>query len=605
MNFSIHLLKSRFISFKKYSLLKYRVSVNKLNLIFVLDKDRSSAFFWWNKLSGSKNDCDSPPKECPSSSQMLFSLINISPPLAIIYESAENDQMFWNKLMQITRKLTEQPIIPSPLSNFSDFIIFLYDHRYEMEIKACDQVIFLLELMLDNITEHFLLWRFPELLSDPVLYINTLYYMNAKHHPIMRNFTTVYGHIDLIFDRFIPQLTINSPVSLIELLVALFVEKIRFVTNLTDIAESLFDKLIPIITSEVCVINNVSLTISAFRAATFIFTLTQGRFSHDHHVDWYNQILDASFSQPIITEIGILFSINNRINGYSKVQLCKAIIEHIKSSNKSISASSSSSTEVQNISSSSSQSLMLDHINPKCLCYLTELVLLTNAKKWLFAIQFFFELGTSNFFLRLVILENLKPLLKNEANVSIRLWVTFYIRRCFQFIALAQMSNKYSKRRETIINFYNSLYMLNVEYINKQLSICYSSLMKSGKINPQGLIIKDDENFDPDFIHEIDRMTKKPINLKQLLTDYNIIEKKIPSHFSSISCRSNASQNFKLQVKPRSINSQGTSPLFRHSKPTITSPNPNANKASQTRNRSSMTQSKSTVFSSAKYYRKK
>ena len=95
-----------------------------------------------------------------------------------------------------------------------DFIIFLFDHHEKFEIKECQQVIFLLELMQGDISEHFLLWRFPEMLSNPVLYLDTLYYMNSKRHSIMRNFTTVYGHIDLMFDRFIPLLSVHSPISL-------------------------------------------------------------------------------------------------------------------------------------------------------------------------------------------------------------------------------------------------------------------------------------------------------------------------------------------------------------------------------------------------------
>ena len=366
----------------------------------------------------------------------------------------------------------------------------------------------------------------------------------------------------------------------------------------------------PLITSDKCAIDNVSLTISAFRTAIFIFTLTQGRFSHEHHINWYNQLLDASFSQPVLTEIGIHFAINNRISGYSKVQLCQAIIDHIVPSNKSKSLSSTSSSDILNSNSSSSnllplsKSSIIENFNPKCLFYLTDTILLCNVKKWLFVIQFLFDLGTSNFFLRLVILENLKSLIKNDSDPPIQSWINSYIRRSFQFVALAQISNKYSKRRETIINFFNSLYILNISFINKQLSVCYSSLIKSGKINPQGLLIKDDENYDPEFIHEIERMAKKACNLKRLLAkDYSFVDKKVPMRNSSVSCRSN--QNLKFQVKPRSINSQGASSFFRHSKPTITSPNPNIRKTPSTRNRSSMTQSKSTIFSSStKYYRK-
>lgn len=157
------------------------------------------------------------------------------------------------------------------------------------------------------------------------------------------------------------------------------------------------------------------------------------------------------------------------------------------------------------------------------------------------------------------------------------------------------------------MNFYNSLYTLEIEYINKQLSTYYSSLIKSGKISPQGLIINDDDNYDPDFIHEIERMTKKTCVLKRLLEINPYIDQKVLSRTTSNSCKSN--QNLRFQVKPRSINSQGTSPFYRHSKPTITSPNPNMKKSSSSsssRNKSSMTQSKSTIFnSSTKFYRKK
>ena len=61
---------------------------------------------WWNEIYNTNGSECEIPNDCPQPSKMLFALISISGLYRIIYEHAENDQMFWNLLIQVVRQLS-------------------------------------------------------------------------------------------------------------------------------------------------------------------------------------------------------------------------------------------------------------------------------------------------------------------------------------------------------------------------------------------------------------------------------------------------------------------------------------------------------------------
>lgn len=563
----------------------------------------SQAFFWWNKIIQSNNNNDQiPPKSCPSVSQMIIALIQISPPLVILYENTKDDQIFWNRLTQIIRELTHENSVPSPISEFDDFVVFLFDHQSQLEIKTSEKIILLFNLLDQDLTHLFFLWRVPEIFSDPQLYIETLYLMKIIRHPTWRKYTTTPGNVDMIFDRLIPLISINSPQVLIELTVSLFVEKIGFITNQLEIADQLFNQFIKIISAELSDSSKyISMIISAFRAASFIFILTQGRFNQQHHWNWASELLSSILNQSNLTQIGLSFLIKHRPNKFSKIKICQEIIQKIQSEDS------------LPLSLVKVDSLQFD---PILLFYLTDLLLSSNPKKRPPLLSFFFEIGISHSFYRLTIIECLKKLLVGQKyDMSFKNTIGNLIKHCFDFIGLSTISNKYKNRRETIINFFDSLDTLEIDFINKPLRTFYSSLIASGKIMPQGVRIKDNDDIDLDFIHNLDSLTKKPFNLKQILIgNYPFKAPRLATSKSAtpVRCfphqRSNsiATVNKISSSKSRAPNSQHSSVFFfnKHKNPQITSPHPQSSKTHTART-SSMTQSKSTGFHPTKsFYRK-
>ena len=521
---------------------------------------------WWNEIYNTNGSECEIPNDCPQPSKMLFALISISGLYRIIYEYAENDQMFWNLLIQVVRQLSGEMIIPSPLTNFPEFVSFLHNNVHFLTPNKPEQVIVFLELVKSIADEKFILWKFPEIINDPFLYIDTLYYLNSIHHPVMKNVLMKYGNVDMFFDRLIPFLSVYSPVSLIEFLIRIFTEQIRFVTNLQESATFLFDNLIPIIKSK-----RLSVSISAFRATTYLYDLTKGRFDNEHHYNWLMDILKASFCCDHLVPMCIIFVKENRANGFSKFNLCQEIMNH-------------------------------KEIYFHSLYYLTNIILQCKPKRWISVVKYFLLLGAQNLLYNRICAENLKEILirisSEKTERSCQNCIIFFIKKSFEFIALSGIFQKYLNRANSIINFYNILYSWNFNYINKQLNICYSSLIKAGMLTDQHILIKRDEYYDNDFIYGIQHVSKRIFDLKCYLENA----------LASLKYdQQNSLSNSQLLPKPRTPNSHNiiVSSFLKKSKPPITSPTHRRKQSMAERLNTTIRQSRSINFrSSPNYFRK-
>lgn len=433
------------------------------------------AYAWWNNLCGKNMFLGRGLQIHPQINDIIFALINFSRPLLLIYDGSETDDVVYQRFHRVVAVLTERKDIPDPLTKFPQFIVSFYQNRDKITVKTPEQAIKLLECLPHPADPNFLMWKYPEAISNPELYIQTIFLMNKTQNHIWKVFISLPGSIDLIFDRFMPLLGPKTTVCCIELLTLLIVERFRLFTNQDQIVSQFWEHLIPLLTSHL-----QDVVLAAFRALSFLFFLTRPKLSQHQLTSRLKQIIDETQDHQFLRIIVASFVLRQEVSSFKPSYLMKNGIK-----------------------------------SPLDFQVIAMIFSYGDVSKRLPYVQMVFEAAVSDIIYLNLSIQTLSELLPKTKQ---RDWISVFIRRAFQFVVLSQHALKYENRAHLIMVFMERLYQINIEWLSSLISKYFSILKNTGSNVLMYHIREESTLTDPNFISEIDTFKKNKINIKTMLS---------------------------------------------------------------------------------------
>jgi hypothetical protein len=308
------------------------------------------------------------------------------------------------------------------------------------------KVLKLLEVKPPVFDEKFVLWRLPEALANPLLYLESFLAMKASSHLLFQKFIAIPGAVDLFMDRYIPLLGATSPIPLIEIILFMFIEKVGRLTNPVDVAAALWLGLTDVIRSP-----NLTTVSEGFRGAMIVFNLSRCLFPGEHHVEWLFELLEIASDRTELYSICVTFCAACDLPEFKPGRLCHEMIRH----------DSPDGSDIRLLS---------------CVAMRTAL------RNPLFAIKYMFERGTSDSLLARTAAVSVVPLLQRhfEASLYVQDWVSRFARVAFEFVAVSQRRMKYRNRRMTVLFFFEAVVKFGFRPINHVIVKLWSTLIVGG-----------------------------------------------------------------------------------------------------------------------------
>jgi hypothetical protein len=298
-------------------------------------------------------------------------------------------------------------------------------------------------------------------------------------------FLALPGTPDQLFDRYLPLLGPSgvappgSILAAIELLLTLVIDRTRFISRLAEICYSLWAKLLVLIRDR-----DLSVVVSASRAAISLFQFTKPHFQNEHHVEWLEGLVLAS-EPPSLVHVTILnFVIQLRFSGFKYQTLVRLMI-------------------AQGLNE------LADFMIFK------RLLLLPQIDKPLPAIQFLFAKAFNDPIFGRSAADILREPLARFADLQVIVtWMTVFLRRTFIFVGVSAMLNRYHGKRMRILSLFESLQDCRIEWINRTVIRYYSSLVNSERLRHNIVGFGLDRIIDHSFINQVDDMIRQPISIK-------------------------------------------------------------------------------------------
>lgn len=435
----------------------------------------------------------------PSVSQMLWSLLEFAPYLSLLYDNSETDDQFWVRLEHTVSGLTNVIEVPSPKRNFPEFVRFMYHNLSKLQVSDPKRLTKILEQRKRTSDAKFFLWKLPDVIGNLDMFFDTLAYMKAANSIVYRVFIMATGNADLLFDRYLPQISATSPVSMINFLTGCFTERARAIANTEEIAEKFFTKLIRIVNSP-----NLSLSVEAFRSICVIFMICRSIFSSEHHARWMTDIIRTTLQNPLLRVLAINFCIEMQQSSFNVKELLEVLMES---------------------DSGDGWNLLL----------LGKVIIGFNLKNPTPVAKFLFEKGTTDAFLSVTCSECVVALLEKYGKVEgVHGFIEKYTRRCFLFIGASSERNKYHNRRHTMLCFYESLLRIRCPKVSELVKRYYSTIVNFGFISQSQYAIPTHSPADITLKNEIEMTLRRNMPLKALLQHQSVTEEvpmpRVPSH---------------------------------------------------------------------------
>jgi hypothetical protein len=420
---------------------------------------------------------------------MLFFLVEFSPPLLLVYETFASEDQFWSRLECAVASLTSDVNVPSTIRRFPDFVVFLHKHQLDLHFDEPRKVLKLLDVKPSIFDEKFILWKLPQTLSNPLLYLESFLAMKDANHLLFQNFIAIPGAVDLFMDRYIPLLGPTSPIPLIEITLSMFIEKVGKLTNPVDVAAAIWLGLSDVIRSP-----DLTTAAEGFRGAMIVFSLSRCLFPGEHHVEWLFDLLEIVSDRTELYSICVYFCGACDLAGFKPGRLCQGMIRH----------DSPDGTDIR----------LLSWIGIR-----------TELRNPLFAIKYMFERGTSDSLLTQTAAVSVVPLLQRhfEPSLYVQDWVSRFVRVAFEFVAVSQRKMKYRNRRLTVLLFFEAVVKFGFRPINEIIIKLWSTLIVGGLAPNWPIEIPGDK--DCGFHAEVARGFAPGFDLKHAMENVALPEK--------------------------------------------------------------------------------
>jgi hypothetical protein len=455
-------------------------------LLAVLSHPHADAVQWWHSKTSRSRSCDA----CvtlPAINTILLTLIDLSPPLLLLYDSRQPDSAFW-ELFRKVLKLLQRSEAPDPHADFPGFVDRLYLLRERISFSRVEDLALLTEAMPMNTSPEFWLWRFPARIDNPPLFFETLSFLHATASAAWNRFISSPGALDQLFDRFLPYvayggLSATAPLARnLHFITTLFVERHRLLANFVDLTERFWARVVSLIG-----LTNPTIATIAFRTATFLFTISRGHFPSDHHEAWLMDLVAAT-PTPSVVHLQVLnFVIQAKLPNFKYLRLAMNML-------------SQGIREVADYS------------------FLKRLLMLPQMEKPLLVIQSLFLTAINDrIFGKTAALIVREPFLRFSDHQTFITWGTLFVRRAFTFVGLAAAARRYHAKRTRVFNLFDGLQEMRVDWLNKMVLRYYASLVNTERIPHTVVGFARDKIIDFKFVSEIDVIPRQSVNLKTYL----------------------------------------------------------------------------------------
>lgn len=166
-----------------------------------MSSSMSDAFRWWNSVASSLPLQNRPPK-CSVPQATTFVFAKILPILSTNVIPKNSDTEYWNELRSFVASFLCVETVPDPLTEFSEFLSFLYQHRKMLRPETtsdCIKFFTHLSLMFSPFS---IVYNAPYLCADPNVYLQAILHLKDTNHPFWTQILTGTYEMDTLFNMY-------------------------------------------------------------------------------------------------------------------------------------------------------------------------------------------------------------------------------------------------------------------------------------------------------------------------------------------------------------------------------------------------------------------
>ena len=463
------------------------------------------AFDWWNEM---RIKLGFQSEKTPSQPDIRLSLeiIRLISPLFMLFltDYMKNSDELWEKVHNIINKLgldvqslsCSQRLsltssmkfkVPHPYEDFPEFVKSLYAVRVEINPKTTQGIIKIITVhpLRNNI--NFLLWTFPETLNNSYLYFSVLYDMYRSYNRVWYDFVRTPGAINVFLDHYLSTLGPShsqATVALIAILESFFKDNLDYMSYPKKQSKFFWKKLMFLIEH-----SGDAVVVAAFRAAVLLYEImTPERLAKQYKLEWLNQLVDAAINinNPVHNQM-LLYVFQIQLPKFKFMTLCKILSKQ-------------------------------GFVNPTDVEWIVRAMMIPTIKKPFYGFKFLYSVATYDKVWSTLAIEALATtLIRYHKLEALAAWTTTFIRRAFIFVGVSMIRKKYKIKRSMVLNFFEKMYSLGIEWLSNSIEKYYSSLVATRKLKCLIPSITITSKPDVAFISEIDRISRTALEMKTYL----------------------------------------------------------------------------------------
>lgn len=428
---------------------------------------------------------------------------------------------FWSRICLALNQINFNCNFCDPLNDFPFFIKSLYNIKDELDpvnkyynlasnrshaftLNSCvNSIIKIISKYSMNSDPKFIIWDLPEALNnDNFIYFSVLLELSDTNNSIWINFSKTPGSLNLLFDHYLPLIGPSSDIvtaQLITLIDSLFrnPELYENIKMPKKQANNFWFKLMRIIGCS----ENVAVITTAFCIAKSLYLQMTPLMQKNVKIDWLNNLIDASSNGTTNSyrefykissdyEIKTNYSAKNRLYSpfeYKKANEQKKVVlsyrycpVHYQVLEFIFSLNTPNFKYVTLCKNLIHQGIS----SPDDLFYIQRCLMVPKIKKPFLGLKFLLKVSTTDKIWSSLATQMLyEPLLRFSKLGGVQTLLSEYVRRCFIFIGVASLRQKYGRKRMMILNSFRALYCdVGLDWLNSIIMKYYAALVFSKKM---------------------------------------------------------------------------------------------------------------------------
>jgi len=426
--------------------------------------------------------------QIPSIDNLILCLSFISRPLVLIWDESLAEEMVWTNLSQLFNKIIPEFGLKNIKSDFNGFIRSLFINREQIAFNSVEKLSILFDFVSYRKNPWFYLWNIPETIESSELYIDTVYWnlLNKNHNAIQ--VLNINGIVDLLFDRVFYLIESAQPVisaKIINLLVIIFRERHRSVSNILDVAEKIILKIVHLVNCLEC----LELSLSMMRNVLFLLSFIKPLYDPSEYFKWVEMVGKASEKNSQLYQVFYSFMF------YYEFSI---LITH-----------------------SFLRKLLSYHLSPNTFRVLLNIINHPLFENPLTLFQVLFDISVNDKIWGRVSSSLVVSIIHRfSENIPLRSCLHYYLRRCFTFIGASSLRNKYYAKQYQIIELIEQLLSMKLDWVSDYILV-FSASLKNTQIISTSSFQNSNQNTDFRFVSEVESVASDDTVLKSFIIDIN------------------------------------------------------------------------------------